>query len=242
MANKSQKQKSILEIPKSQKHPEITESQTNSNNIIIQYKYFEDIPTFNLAFDVLLTKTGWMISDNQFRKDRFDILTYDILNRHNSPVGKNFQLYLKGLKEWFTFYKILKSFEYHHTLYKQSKQSLLHQYGQFDKPTNQYVIYEDQNKINFSLELNKLHGQIIQLNTEKFSPKYFLFDFIDYFHELTREVWAESPSKIASRKAFTGTRLIFYDILNDIFNLSEIDTWETAQDLVDELYNNMLNI
>jgi len=244
MANKSQKQKSILKITESQKQPEITESQTNSNNITIQYRYFEDIHTFNLAFNVLLASTGWMISQNQFRNDRFNLSTYDTLNRH-----KNFQLYLKGLKEWFKFYKILKSYEYHYNLYKQSKQSLLQQCGKFDKITNQYVIYEDQNKINFQLDIDKLHRKVIQLNSEKLSPKFFIMDFIEIFRSYVTRLYRAGggdgggegiPIWYVTKHSPQNT-LVLYDVLNDIFNLSEIDTWETTQNLEDEIYNNMLN-
>ena len=176
----------------------------------------------------------WPLTDSKFIDDKYTIKEYKHL--FNSST---FAYYIKAMKMWHTYHKVLLMFRDHHRNFENIKSQLLQQYGSFDKQTNQFVLMEPENVKNFQIEYKKLKSTIVQIDIDKFSPQMFVFDAKDIFEIYTGNLHHFSKGKMFDDNPWLI--LCFYEMFSDVFDASEIDTWNYKEE-IDEEWNTNFGI
>lgn len=203
------------------------------NNILIRYSNFEN-PFWNGLLVTLIRNVGRAsIAYNKYHDEKTVRKSITDISTH-----KTFSCYKKSLKFLLSFQRLIKLFEAHQNNYNQQKQNLLKQYGKFDESSNQFVLLEPEKVQLFNQEFDKLKATIVQIDVLKFSPTLIADDFDELFEEYRHTTSASNHSNMSKliRQPYTFT--LFFDLLNDVFDMDEIYSWKYQQDVDDIILSN----
>lgn len=203
----------------------------DDKKIKIRYNYMDHILFHKFFLIVEKFFCNWPFVRSKFVDEKHSIKEYKYL--FNSD---NFSFYIRTMKIWHTYHKVVLMFREHHRNFENIKSQLLQQYGSFDKQTNQFVLMEPENVKNFQIEYKKLKSTIVQIDMDKFSPQLFLFDMEEIFKTFTNNLHHFSTGPTFDDNPWLI--LSFYEMFSDIFDASEIDTWNYKEEMEEDWNNN----
>ena len=216
------------EFLEAQKMSNTTKNQVvvDDKKIKIRYNYMDSV-SFHKFF-IIMEKSLfiWSLTKSKFVDDKYTIKEYKYFFDSD-----NFSLYIKAMKMWHTYHKVVLLFREHHRNFENIKSQLLKQYGKFDKQTNQFVLMEPENVKNFQIDYKKLKNTIVQIDINKLSPQLLMLDIEEIVKETSHQMQSSHFFNLKFIDDNPWIILCFYEMLSDIFDLNEIDTWNYKKEI-----------
>ena len=155
--------------------------------------------------------------------------------------NKNFHAYIKNLKYFFLFNRIINLIRTHNKNFHDTKNNLLQTYGKYDSTSNQQVLVKD-NIQKFNEKYDELLRTVVYLDIVKLSPKFIVDDFTSlyesYFINVCEKIWNQYKLKDLESGLLEAPYMysLFFDFLDDIFDIDEVFKWKYDIE-VDNLHN-----